>query len=218
MSATCWRWPATTRSSPLVIPTAPTPCSGGSRREPGSACPPATAPRATACTTGRSSAWTTVTPILVARLASTGCWCAATALPASWPSTVAGHPVPCSWPPWSGLPAAAGPSRSASGPPRAWSAWTPIRCAAGAPGIAGPPWPMVAHAVLVVLAATHRTRHPPPAGLISLTCNEVQHLFAALLARPVGDLGHRLRWSLWRRRQQARARTCHHRRQAARQP
>ena len=76
---------------------------------------------------------------------------------------------------------------------------------------------LVAHAVLVVLAATHRTRHPPPAGLISLTCNEVQHLFAALLARPVGDLGHRLRWSLWRRRQQARARTCHYRRQAARQ-
>jgi hypothetical protein len=40
-----------------------------------------------------------------------------------------------------------------------------------------------------------------------LTCSEVQHLFAALLARPAGDLGHRLRWSLWRRRYQARART-----------
>jgi hypothetical protein len=25
---------------------------------------------------------------------------------------------------------------------------------------------------------------------------------------------HRLRWSVWRRRQQARARTCHYRRQA----
>jgi hypothetical protein len=33
--------------------------------------------------------------------------------------------------------------------------------------------------------------------------------------RPVADLGHRLRWSIWRRRHQARARTCHYRRQAA---
>ena len=74
---------------------------------------------------------------------------------------------------------------------------------------------MVAHAVLVALAATDRTRHPPPAGLISLTCNEIQHLFAVLITRPIGGLDHRLRWSLWRRRHQARARTCHYRRQAA---
>ena len=77
---------------------------------------------------------------------------------------------------------------------------------------------MLAHAFLVVLAATSRTRHPPPAGLISLTCNEVQHLFAALLVRPADDLGHRLRWSWWRRQHQARARSCHYRRQAAQQP
>jgi hypothetical protein len=77
---------------------------------------------------------------------------------------------------------------------------------------------MLAHAFLVVLAATHRTRHPPPAGLIPLTCNELQHLFAALAARPTRELGHRLRWSVWRRRHQARARTCHYRRQAAWQP
>jgi hypothetical protein len=55
---------------------------------------------------------------------------------------------------------------------------------------------------------------PGRAELIRLTCNEVQHLFAALVARPTGDRGHRLRWSLWRRRHQARARTCHYRRQA----
>jgi len=85
---------------------------------------------------------------------------------------------------------------------RSWYRWTTLA--------------MVAHAFLVVLAAAYRTRHPPPAGLISLTCNEVQHLFAALLTRPAGDLDHRLRWSLWRRRHQARARTCHYRRQAAR--
>jgi SRSO17 transposase len=77
---------------------------------------------------------------------------------------------------------------------------------------------MLAHAFLVVAAVTERTRRPPPSGLIGLTCNEIQHLFAALLARPVGDLAHRLRWSLWRRRHQARARTCHYRRQAAWQP
>jgi len=73
---------------------------------------------------------------------------------------------------------------------------------------------MVAHALLVVLAATHRTRHPPSPGLISLTCNDVQHLFAALVAVPVVDVSHRLRWSVWRRRHQARARTCHYQRQA----
>jgi hypothetical protein len=61
-------------------------------------------------------------------------------------------------------------------------------------------------------------RHPPPLGLIPLTCNEIQHLFAALVAVPVADPGHRLRWSWWRRRRQARARACHYRRQAAQQP
>ena len=75
---------------------------------------------------------------------------------------------------------------------------------------------MLAHAFLVVAAVTERTRRPPPSGLIPLTCNEIQHLFAALLARPAGDLGHRWRWSVWRRRHQARARSCHYRRQAAR--
>ena len=73
---------------------------------------------------------------------------------------------------------------------------------------------MLAHAFLVVAALTERTPHPPPPRLIPLTCNEVQHLFAALLARPAVDPAHRLRWSAWRRRQQARARTCHYRRQA----
>jgi len=76
---------------------------------------------------------------------------------------------------------------------------------------------MLAHALLAAAAAAERARPTPP-GLIALTCNELQHLFAALVARPVGDLGHRLRWSVWRRRQQARARTCHYQRQAARPP
>jgi hypothetical protein len=33
---------------------------------------------------------------------------------------------------------------------------------------------------------TERTQRPPPSGLIPLTCNEIQHLFAALVARPAG--------------------------------
>jgi SRSO17 transposase len=77
---------------------------------------------------------------------------------------------------------------------------------------------LLAHAFLVVAALTDRTRHPPPSGLISLTCNELQHLVAALLAVPVADPAHRVRWSVWRRRQQARARTCHYQRQAAQPP
>ena len=54
---------------------------------------------------------------------------------------------------------------------------------------------MLAYAFLVMAAATEHARHPPPLGLIPLTCNEVQHLFAAVACRPAGDRGHRLRWS-----------------------
>jgi SRSO17 transposase len=75
---------------------------------------------------------------------------------------------------------------------------------------------MLAHAFLVVAAVTDQAHVPAPPGLIGLTCNEVQHLFAALVAAPTGDAGHRLRWSWWRRQQQARARACHYRRHANR--
>jgi SRSO17 transposase len=77
---------------------------------------------------------------------------------------------------------------------------------------------MLAHAVLAIAALAERTRDLVPPGLVPVTCNEVQHLFAALLDRPAGDRDHRLRWSAWRRRHQARARTCHYRRQAAWDP
>jgi hypothetical protein len=107
---------------------------------------------------------------------------------------------------------------SACRPARAWSAWTSTRSAAGGPGTGGSRWAMLAHAFLVVAALTDHPRHPPPSGLIRLTYNEVQHLYAALVARPAADAAHRLRWSVWRRRHQARARTCHYRRQAAWQP
>jgi hypothetical protein len=65
-----------------------------------------------------------------------------------------------------------------------------------------------------VSAGTERVRRPSPSGLAPLTCNEVQHLLVTMLTRPAGELGHRLRWSVWRRRHQARARTCHYRGQA----
>jgi hypothetical protein len=44
-----------------------------------------------------------------------------------------------------------------------------------------------------------------------MTCNELQHLFAALVIRPAADPDHRLRWSVWRRRHQHRARTYYYR-------
>ena len=77
---------------------------------------------------------------------------------------------------------------------------------------------MVTLAFLVAAATLDRARHPTPAGLIPLTYNELQHLFAALVIRPAADLGHRLRWSVWRRRHQHRARTCHYQRLATQQP
>jgi hypothetical protein len=75
---------------------------------------------------------------------------------------------------------------------------------------------MLAHAFLVVVAVTERAGHPAPSGLVGLTCNELQHLFAALVAAPIAEIDHRLRWSWWRRRHQARARACNYRRQANR--
>jgi hypothetical protein len=53
---------------------------------------------------------------------------------------------------------------------------------------------MLSYAFLVVAAVTQHTR-PPPLGLIPLTCNEIQHLFAALACQPTGDRAHRLRCS-----------------------
>lgn len=76
---------------------------------------------------------------------------------------------------------------------------------------------MLAAAFLAVTAATECRDHPAPDELIPLTRSEIQHLFAALIS-PVHDLAHRLRWSQWRRRHQARARNSHYRRQTATQP
>jgi hypothetical protein len=74
---------------------------------------------------------------------------------------------------------------------------------------------MLAAAVLTIAAATEHAGNPAPAGLIPLTRNEIAHLLATVIIRPVHDPSHRLRWSRWRRRHQHRARTCHYKRQAA---
>lgn len=80
---------------------------------------------------------------------------------------------------------------------------------------------LLAHAFLAVTAALERRDQAladdgiSPNGLIPLTCNEIQRVFIALIARPTCDLAHRLRWSAWRRRHQARAQRSHYRRQAA---
>ncbi|MFE9968935.1 IS701 family transposase [Streptomyces sp. NPDC005525] len=76
---------------------------------------------------------------------------------------------------------------------------------------------MLAHAFLAVVRADEHTRRPGPTDLIPLSCNEIQRLFITLIVRPVHDAAHRLGWSDWRRRHQARSRTSHYRRQAASQ-
>src|SRR5215203_1486990 len=212
VSAMCWRWPVTIGCSPPVTPGAPTPSSGGSRRGLGSASRPVRAPRATATTTGRSSAWTT------RPCTWRSGWAALAAGPPQPQDRRAGllpllhaHPVPLTtlvrvagwrWTIEERFQTGKGLCGLDAHQVRCWRSW--YRWATLA---------MLAHAFLVVAALTDRTR-PPPSELIGLTCNEVQHLLAALLARPAGDHGHRLRWSLWRHRHQARARTCHYHRQA----
>ncbi|MEU7900476.1 IS701 family transposase [Nonomuraea sp. NPDC049152] len=76
---------------------------------------------------------------------------------------------------------------------------------------------MLAHAFLAVVRADEHARYPAPDGLIPLTCNEIQRLFITLVVRPVREVAHRLAWSAWRRRHQARAQVGHYRRQAANQ-
>jgi hypothetical protein len=65
---------------------------------------------------------------------------------------------------------------------------------------------MIAHAFLTIVAATEQTRETTSTGWISLTCNEVQHLFATLTITTIPTSTHRLRLSHWRRHHQYRAR------------
>lgn len=76
---------------------------------------------------------------------------------------------------------------------------------------------MLAHAFLSVMAATGPPNPPEHEDrLIPLTRNEIRRLFSALTEafhRGAPWVLHRLHWSQWRRRHQARARACHYRRQ-----
>jgi hypothetical protein len=74
---------------------------------------------------------------------------------------------------------------------------------------------MLAHAFLVACALAERTRHPAPPELIPVTCNEVQHLFAALLAQPPGAPTSGCAGRCGDDDIKPRARTCHYRRQPA---
>lgn len=73
---------------------------------------------------------------------------------------------------------------------------------------------MLAHAFLAVVRADEHARHPAPDALTPLT-NQIQRLFITVVIRPVHDTAHRLSWSYWRRRHQARSQAGHYGRQAA---
>ena len=76
---------------------------------------------------------------------------------------------------------------------------------------------MLAHAFLAVVRADEHAHRPGPDDLVPLTCNEIQRLFLAVAVRPLHDAAHRLGWSDWRRRHQARSQASHYRRQTASQ-
>ncbi|SCL39275.1 SRSO17 transposase [Micromonospora pallida] len=72
---------------------------------------------------------------------------------------------------------------------------------------------LAALAVLAICAADTAGKaddDPGRTGLIKLTVNEVRRLINAFIIRPISDLAHRLRWSQFRRRHQARARRSHY--------
>ena len=72
---------------------------------------------------------------------------------------------------------------------------------------------MIAHALLVVIAATEHTDRPAPAGMIPLSCSEIRRLFTVLVVTPRRTPACPHAWSNWRRRHQHRARTSHYQHQ-----
>jgi SRSO17 transposase len=72
---------------------------------------------------------------------------------------------------------------------------------------------MFAHATLAVIAARERAnRRDDTKELITLTVNEIRHLFAKLITNTVRSITYWLHWSTWRRKHQQRALTSHYRR------
>jgi len=76
---------------------------------------------------------------------------------------------------------------------------------------------MLALAFLAVTAANERDNTPAPQGLIPFTLNEIRHLFDKLILARTATEDTIWAWSLWRRKHQATARTCHYRRRSEHQ-
>ena len=72
---------------------------------------------------------------------------------------------------------------------------------------------MIAHALLVVIAANEHTDRPVPVEMIALTCGEIRRLFTVLIVEPRRVLACPHAWSQWRRRHQHQARISHYERQ-----
>ena len=74
---------------------------------------------------------------------------------------------------------------------------------------------MLAHALLVVIAANEHTDRLAPTGMIPLTCAEIRRLLTVLVTAPSRVPVCPRAWSTWRRRHQHRARSSHYKRQEA---
>ena len=71
---------------------------------------------------------------------------------------------------------------------------------------------MLAHAILAAIAVRERTRRPKTERtLISLSVNEIRHLFAKLITTATRGISFWLHWSTWRRQHQRTALTSHYR-------
>lgn len=73
---------------------------------------------------------------------------------------------------------------------------------------------MLAMAFLAITTAEQNEHHPPEAGLIPMTLNELRRLFDACVIGKTATIEHTLKWSHWRRKHQAKARECHYRRRS----
>jgi hypothetical protein len=154
-------------------------------------------------------------PLILACPGTATCWSAATGGPANWLITAATRPATSPslvkaagrrWAVEEDFQASKGLAARDEHQARRWISWYRWVTLA-----------MLALAFLTVAALAEHDRPPPP-GLIPLTRNEIARLAATLIIQPAGGTGYRLRWSAWRRRHQHTARTCHHQRQAARDP
>ena len=76
---------------------------------------------------------------------------------------------------------------------------------------------MLAMAFLAVTCANARDNMPAPQSLIPFTVNEIRRLFDKLILARTATDDTIWAWSLWRRKHQATARSCHYRRRSAQQ-